>query len=148
MATDMGREYPPVIIPFPYHMSFYDRPLYLQWAVKGLSGALRQFFDVGLGEVKNMPPETTPEMSRMWIRLNQKRADAIVEYENSVALIEFRHHANPDALGRLITYKVLWKEDPVIQKYLQLILVTDWELELIRPVAQSLDIQIVVLEEA
>lgn len=145
MATELGREFLPITIISPPHMAAEDVSLYYRWAPNGLMGALRQFFDVGLGAGPEIPKGTSPAMERMWVRVNQKRADAIVEYPGKVSIIEFRYDATPNVFGRLITYDMLWKDDPVIAKNIELVVVTNREDPVMQRVADSLNVVLIVL---
>ncbi len=145
MPTELGREFAPIKIFIPPHMAAEDTALYHRWAPSGLKGALRQFFDVALGDGPEFPEGAPLELEPMWIRLNQKRADAIVEYPEKISLIEFRYNATPNVFGRLITYEMLWKDDPVINKELELVVVTNREDPVMTRVAKSLNVVLVVL---
>lgn len=125
MPTKLGREFPATITTIPTHMSPEDQPLYRRWAIEGLKGAIRQFFDVGLGMVSLDSVGVSEKMKIMWEKVNQKRADAIIEYEDHVKIIEFRHNVTPNAIGRILTYGMLWKDDPVIAKPWRLIIVSN-----------------------
>lgn len=125
MPTDLGRIFTPVITVNPPHMSPEDTPIYRRWAIHGLKNALRQYFDVGLGRITVPKGVTDPGMIKSWIRINQKRADAIIEYEDHVKIVEFRHEVTPNAIGRILTYGMLWKEDAVIKKPYQLLIVSN-----------------------
>lgn len=125
MPTILGREYPPKVQVFPPHMASEDLPIYTRWAIDGLKGALRQFFDVGLGLGADPIPGISQPIRNMWEKVTQKRADAVIEYENHVKLIEFRHMATANAIGRVLTYHALWKDDRVIPKAVELYLVTN-----------------------
>jgi len=125
MPTDLGRPFSPIITRVPPHMSPEDTPIYRRWAVTGLKNALRQYFDVGLGYVEVPDRSLSPEIIKSWIRINQKRADAVVEYEDHVKIVEFRHEVTPNAIGRILTYGMLWKDDAVIEKPYKLLIVSN-----------------------
>lgn len=125
MPTDLGRQFPPVIVKQPPHMAPEDTRIYKRWALTGLKNALRQFFDVGLGRVEVPPTVKDPALIKDWIRVNQKRADAVIEYDDHVKIVELRHEVTPNAIGRILTYRELWKDDPVIKKPLRLLIVSN-----------------------
>lgn len=64
-------------------------------------------------------------MQRMWKSLISKRADAIAETQTHVWLIEVSAYPGMRALGQLLTYQTLWRQDPQIKKPDKLILVAD-----------------------
>lgn len=125
MPTNLGRPFMPVITRIPPHMSPEDIVIYRRWAISGLKNALRQYFDVSLGLIDVPDSTASPEIKAMWVRLNQKRVDAIIEYEDHIKLIEFRHNATPNAIGRVLAYKMLWKDDPVIPKPFKMAIVSN-----------------------
>lgn len=142
MPTILGREFPPVVVYTPTHMSVEDVALYKRWAPSGLKNALHQWFDVGLGKGAEIPPGTPPEMERMWRRVNQKRADAVIEYVDRVEIVEFRAQATLNVFGRLLGYEMLWKDDPVVAKTVVLRVVSDREDPEMRRMADKLGIRI------
>lgn len=89
--------------------------------------ALRMWFDVGLGTVDNIPPGLSTELAFMWERNNQKRADAIIETPPTIWLVELRHSASLNAIGRLEGYFDLLEADNPWTKPIAPFLVTDRE---------------------
>lgn len=145
MATDLGRDFPPGWDGIPPHMPIAEAQLWRAW--RKLSGypGLRMWFDVGLGKSKECPPGTSEDMARMWTRLNQKRADAIIEHATYIELIEVRTGSQASALGRLLVYQYLLLEDNPFSKPLQLTLVTDNQDAELMIVARSQDITYIVV---
>lgn len=85
------------------------------------------WFDVGLGTVDNIPPGISTELAFMWERNNQKRADAIIETDIQIWLVELRHSASLNAVGRLEGYQDLLEPDNPWTKPILPTLVTDRE---------------------
>lgn len=125
MATILGRQFPLKADLWPPHMSPEDYVIFRRWAADAFAGALKVFYDVGLGAGAEYPKDTPVEMVRMWTKVTQKRADLIIEYPDKVRLVELRDSATANAAGRLLVYKMLWLDDPVIPKPLILTLVTN-----------------------
>lgn len=127
MATDLGTTYSPSFTGQPPHMSREDTLIWSRYWPTIRAGTLRLWFDVGLGQGRPSPAGTPENLARMWTRLNQKRADVITETPDAVHIIELRDAAQSNAVGRLQTYAMLWKEDPPISKPLKLDLITNTE---------------------
>jgi len=83
------------------------------------------YYDCLLGGPDLDPEEEQDPMKRMWRALTSKRADAIVELETTVWLIEVSAYPGMRALGQLLTYKTLWDQDPKIDKKTIMVLVAD-----------------------
>lgn len=64
-------------------------------------------FNVRLGEGRTIrgQPEEIARMAKM---ITQLRADAIIEYEHVVQIVETKVNAGPEAIGQLMTYKDLY----------------------------------------
>lgn len=126
MATDLGRRFNVDYAALPPHMSPEDYAIWLRYRpIPQGRGALALYFDVGLGAGQIAPADASPELREMWRRLNQKRADVIIEYDDHVDLIELRDHAGPNALGRLSTYRLLLTADNPLNKPITTTLVTN-----------------------
>lgn len=140
MPTILGRPYALKTDLWPPHMSPEDYAIFRRWASSAFQRALKVFYDVGLGAGADYPKDTNVEMVRMWTKVTQKRADMVIEYEDKVALVELRDGATANAVGRLLVYKMLWYEDPVITKPLTLYLVTNRYDKEIERLCKSVDI--------
>lgn len=122
----LGREYDPQTFDRkPEHTSTEDYLLWLRWFPRHRAEIKRMWFDVGLGEGRPLPPGEHESYRLMWIRLTQKRADVIAEYDDVVEIIELREAAQSSAIGRLLMYAELWKREAPITKPLRLRLVTN-----------------------
>ena len=108
-------------------MSDEDYEIYQQWWPQVVGPVLRTWYDVGVGD--GSPEAFTPgdgaNYQRMWTRITQKRIDLLAETASELWLVELRHAATSNAVGRLMQYSLLWRKDPVIKKPLHLFLVTN-----------------------
>ena len=73
-------------------------------------------------------PWLTPEqeldpMQIMWRANTAKRIDALAETENEVWIIEVADYPGMRSIGQLVTYRMLWLEDPKISKPEKMVLV-------------------------
>ena len=116
MPTVLGRRFPPTTGIYPPHMSPEDFKLFKRWGIAAFKEAINVYYDVGLGEGAPAPENTDPSMRLMWQKVTQKRADVIVEYLNHVDIVELRFNATSNAIGRLLSYQMLWLDDPPIAK--------------------------------
>lgn len=116
MPTLLGPAWPPTFTGFPTRMAPEDLQIWQRWFPTIAQETLQLYFDVGLGDGRPPPEETPPELARMWLRNTQKRADVLIVRQNEVWLVELRFAAQPSAVGRVLTYALLWERDPVIRK--------------------------------
>jgi hypothetical protein len=110
---------------YPPHMSALDYPIWKTWAPSQSSRWHALYFDVALGPGADTSAAPDAAHAAMWTRLTQKRADVVADAGDHWELIELRHAANANALGRLLLYQHLWIQDPPDTRPLKLILVTD-----------------------
>lgn len=125
MPTTLGTPYARAWEGVPPHMSGEDLLLWRKYQTEAIKNAIHLYFDVGLGGQTEVPPGTSPEMALMWLRNTQKRIDVLVEEEGRWVIIELRSRASSTAVGRLLQYMDLWKEDPPNNKPIELRIVTD-----------------------
>ena len=125
MALYLGPEFLPTWNGYPPRMSDEDYRIWLRWWPGVRGQALRMWFDVGLGAGKEIPDETSAELAWMWTRNTQKRADVIIETMDEIRLVEVRFKAQPNAIGRLLTYLDLLEADNPWTKRIRPVLVTD-----------------------
>lgn len=123
----LGTRWPPDLVRKPPHMSQEDYGLWKRWYPTVRAGVLALYFDVGLGEGVPLPQlQDEPEnYKRMWIRNTQRRADALLVRSGLIWLVELRYLASPNAVGRLLTYLHLWRQDPPLPGAIDLHLVTN-----------------------
>jgi len=145
MPTDLGIRYFPTWNGYPPHISPEDLEIWKRYHTFVLGEAINLYFDVGLGGPENIPPDTTEEMKRMWIRTNQKRADVVVEAQNHWTIIELRHYASAAALGRLLMYRDLWRKEPPDDKPVMLRLVSDGYDKDVKATAEALGIEYIII---
>jgi len=145
MSTILGTPYPQKWEGRPPRMSSEDLTIWLRYRTEAIKKALNIYFDVGLGGQTEVPPGTSPEMALMWFRNTQKRVDVIVEEPERWVIIELRPHAQSSAIGRLLQYFDLWKEDPPDSRMVDLRLVTDTVDQDTKKLAEKLGITFVVV---
>lgn len=107
-------------------MSCEDLSIWHRWAPTQRRRWHALYFDVGLGPGLPPPDHQGVDLHAMWTRLTQKRADVVADAGDHWELIELRHSAQANALGRLLQYAALWRADPPDQRPLTLTLVTDF----------------------
>lgn len=125
MPTVLGKEFPPTHEQLPARMAPEDFDIWIRWRPKFAGKAIRFYFDVGLGKGAEVPEEVDPRLAPMWLKNTQKRADVIMETRDEVWIIELRHMANPNCVGRILMYERLWRDDPAIDKPHKLFIVTN-----------------------
>jgi len=145
MPTTLEIPYPPTWAGSPPHMSKEDLVLWRKYRLTAIQKAVRLYFDVGLGGQTEVPPGTAPEMALMWLRNTQKRIDVLIEEEKKWVIIELRERAGASAIGRLLQYFDLWKQDPPDDRIVELRLVTDFEDRDARGLAERMGITFVLV---
>jgi len=125
MPTDIGTTYNPKWEGSPPRMSMEDFTLWIKWKKHGLIDSTAMWFDIGLGAGTDCGENITPELKKCHLKNTQLRADAIIEYPDHIKIVELRKNAGPDAIGRILAYKMLWEDDPKIDKRIELLIVTN-----------------------
>jgi hypothetical protein len=103
------------------------------------------YFDVGLGDGRPVPPNTEANIAEMWLRNTQLRADMVIDNLDEYTIVEFRHHASANAIGRLLIYQMLFKEDIPALKPVKLRLVTDVDNDELRRCCNLYWIELIVV---
>lgn len=112
MPTLLGTLWPVDLVRRPPRMSPEDTEIWQRWWPHHQSGAVGLHFDVGLGEGKVAGLSGSKEELFAWLRNTQKRADVLIVYPDGIDLVEVRFVASVNAVGRLLAYRKLYKEDP------------------------------------
>ena len=107
----------------PPHMLIPDVPVWYRFL--DTYGIIFQklYYDVLLGALRLTPQEEKDPLKRMWRQNMARRADAVVETEKEIWIIEVADDPGLRSIGQLLTYRVLWIRDPVVAKPEKLILV-------------------------
>lgn len=125
MPTTLGPKYSTDWRGKPPHMLAPDIPVWYRFLTTAAGEFISLYYDCLLGgETLSASDEQDP-MKRMWRDLTAKRADAIAETNTNVWIIEVSAYPGMRALGQLMTYQNLWRQDPKIDKPDQMILVAD-----------------------
>ena len=125
MPTDLGARFDSTYTGKPAHISPEDLLIFDRWWPTVREHITEVYFDVGLGPGRPSPAGTPANYAKMWLRLNQKRADILAVVRDEVWIIELRFAANTNALGRLLGYKGAYLEDPKLGANVRLMLVTN-----------------------
>lgn len=125
MPTTLGQEYSTIWRGKPPHMLAPDIPIWYRFLDEHAAEFNKLYYDCQLGGVTLTAQDLEDPMVRMSRALLAKRADAIAETNDQTWLIEVSASPGMRALGQLLTYHELWKQDPQISKPIHLILVAD-----------------------
>jgi hypothetical protein len=123
MPTDLGRSYSLDWRGDPPHMLKPDIPIWYRFLALYGSPFRKLYYDCWLGGPTLTPQERKDPLKLNWRGLLVKRADAIVELDDELWIIEVSADPGLRAIGQLISYGTLWKRDPKIAKTLRLVLV-------------------------
>ena len=124
MPTDLGKNYPVTWRGDPPHMLKQDIPVWYRFLAIYSGPFINLYYDCALGGPTLTEAEARDPLQKMWRGLLVKRADAIVELENEIWIIEVSADPGLRAVGQLISYGHLWKRDPKINKPVKLVLVS------------------------
>lgn len=144
MSTKLGPRFDRSFTGRPAHMSPEDREIWSRWWPQIRHQVNAIYFDVGLGEGEPVPPNEPAAYRRMWQRNTQKRADVLITTGIFVWIVELRFQASSNTIGRLLTYKELYLDDPQLGTNLQLYLVTNHRDKDVDRVAQLAGITYIV----
>lgn len=125
MPTILGPPFPPEYAGLPTHMSTEDYTLWLRYRQRLIGRARALYFDVNLGADAAQTAAAGTLLQNMWRAVNAKRADVVADLGDSVKIIELRNNAQANAVGRLLTYRMLWARDPKLKGPVALELVTN-----------------------
>lgn len=145
MPTTLGPAFPPDYGGLPTHMSTEDSRIWAYYQPRIAADATALYFDVRLGGQRALDDAGPGPLSNMWYSVNAKRADVLAVMPAGLWLIELRAAAQANAIGRLLTYKLLWERDPKLPGPLSLHLVTDtWDPD-VRDIADAYGITYTVV---
>ena len=109
----------------PAHMSAIDWVLWQRFRRQRILTFDRIYYDVLVGRGAVPVGDVDPKVVAAWARLTRLRVDVLGESIDHWTIIELRGAAGPGAVGSLLTYAELWKEDSPDGRDLQLWLITD-----------------------
>lgn len=125
MPTELGDEFSPHWRGKYPHMLPEDFPIWEKYISQHEHEFLRLYYNVRVGGQKIDDPNISPEMLRMWYKVNAKRIDVLAEKEDEIWIIEVTSRPGLRAVGQLATYLVLWLEDPKPAKPAKTVLVCE-----------------------
>ena len=111
MPTDLGPPFPPHFRGIPTHMGTRDYAIWQRYHTLHWQSFLRFYFDTAVGNGAIIPEGTPPRMAAGWTRLTQKRIDVIGIRTDAVWVIEVRDSAGTSALGAIMSYLHLLRDD-------------------------------------
>ena len=145
MRPDFGEPYGADFAGHPAHMSAIDFVLWRRLRARGDLVFDRVFFDVAVGRGVDSAPDVAAGIRAAWARLTRLRIDVVSESASVWTLVEIRGAAGPGAIGSLLTYRSLWRDDPPDDRPVNLVLVTDLFPENLLPVLAEFSILLLVV---
>ncbi|MGR3319644.1 MAG: hypothetical protein ACUZ8O_14345 [Candidatus Anammoxibacter sp.] len=122
-----------------------EASIWTRWRFSLPAGVIRIYANVRVGKGRVAEGNFTEDDRKMWLSLTQKRIDVLLEFSDKVWIVELRRVASSGALGRLMMYKQLYEEDPVLSKPVTLALVTDFKDEDVENIAFTLGVKYIVV---
>lgn len=144
MSTQLGPRFDNRFAGTPARMSPEDLEIWRRWWPTVRDAVDEVYFDVGLGRGAPPPPLAPEPYKRMWKRNTQLRADVVMVREGKVAIAEIRYAASSNAVGRLLSYKQLYLDDPVLGRDVEMLLITNVRDENVARIAEAVGIQYIV----
>ena len=124
MPTTLGAGFPTNWRGTPRHMLQQDVPVWWRFLDRYGQYINTVYYSCLVGGPWLTPIEEQDPLKVMWRANTAKRIDALAELEDSIWIIEVSDRPGMRALGQLITYQSLWREDPIIDKPVTLVLVS------------------------
>lgn len=125
MTTDLGPLFPANYLDIPPHMSDGDYAIWRRWHAIHYAGFHGWYFDAAVGQGAIIPDGTPNNLAAMWTRLTKKRIDAIGIRDGDIWIIEVRDSAGSSAMGAVLAYIHLLKDDNPFSLPLIPVIITD-----------------------
>jgi len=108
---EMGRgQFPPEILAKYPHMLPNEVPIWERFLREHGKEFTSFDYDVHLGEGIEPPPDVPPEIARAAKILTQKRVDVVGYKDDEIWIIEVKPYAGISALGQLVGYISMYRE--------------------------------------
>ena len=107
------------------HMSPGEEKLwerYLRWSPYVF---LRLTYDLHLGDSTPMDPTWEPWLQTLVLATSRKRVDVIGETDKEIIIYEVKEYAGMNALGQLLAYEALYREEYHPTKPIKKVVITD-----------------------
>ena len=104
----------------PGEEALWDR--YLAWSPHVF---LKLTYDVHLGDSAPLDPTWEPWLVTLVLATSRKRVDAIGETKSEIVIYEVKERAGMNALGQLLCYEALYKEEHKSTKPIRKVVITD-----------------------
>lgn len=125
MPTDLGPLFPPSFSGIPPHMGTNDFKIWQRYYALHGQEFLGFYFDAAVGIGAETPEGTSEKLAKTWTRLTQKRIDVIGIRKDAIWIIEVRDSAGTSALGAVLSYIHLLRDDNPFSLPLRLAVLTD-----------------------
>ena len=145
MKPTLKEAYSPGWNGMPMKMSPRDLELWIRFQNYYFDKFDRFYFDVLVGEPVIETTYETEAMKAMIEQSSRLRIDAVGERKDEYWLIEFRPNAAPGAIGSILTYKTLWEAEPLDDRIVTPVIVTDNTNRNITKVAAILNIILILV---
>lgn len=125
LPTRLGQRFSPDFGGTPTAIAPHDLAIWRRWYPTVRPPPIELYFNVGVGFGRPAGDDATPNDREYWRTVTQKRIDALLVFPDYVALVELRHDANANSIGRLLTYTTLLRDDNPFRVPVVTYLVTD-----------------------
>lgn len=125
MAVEIGPRFAPTWGGIPPHLSPEDLALWRRWRPLHERDYEGFHFDVRLITPQALPPDLEPNIRRMWLMNTAKRIDVLGVKRDRLDIIELRDNAGLSAIGQLLGYWARLSKEPIVDRPLHMLLVTN-----------------------
>jgi len=144
MPTTIGEKYDLSYTGVPPMMSPKDFEIWKRYLPDIPENYEGVYYNVHVGNGLPIPTNLPQKYKDFWLEKTQLRIDALVVFKDKVWIIEIRDSARSDALGRLLAYDMLYRDDNVFGLPVSLTLVTDFYISDLARLAAELGIIYIV----
>ncbi len=107
------------------HMSPGEEKLWERYLTWGPYVFLRLTYDLHLGDSAPLDPTWQPWLVNLVLATSRKRVDVIGETDKEVIIYEVKERAGMNALGQLLCYEALYREEYKPTKPIKKAVITD-----------------------
>ncbi len=132
MMAVLGPGQKPMVMPHYPHMMREDTEVWTKFLERGAVRIDRVWYDVRVGSLVFLGPETSEMVMRIAAGLTRKRIDVVAAVGGDTWVIEVKPYANMYAVGQILTYVRLFEQEYEYSAGLQAVIVCgDYDEDLI-----------------
>lgn len=123
--TELGPGQKPIVMPHYPHMLAEDTSVWTKFLEQNPNLLLRVWYDLRVGMPTFVPVGASDMEKRIAAGLTRKRIDAVCSVAGGLWVVEVKPYANMYALGQILTYSRLFKQEYVTPDVVVSVIVCD-----------------------